>query len=81
MSQHVKDLFSGMKLLNEIDEEVEAMSRLEDKEIIGLLFVSKDWQGGRLDERFTTKLLKSYYGYKRLEVKLFGIKKTVFFFK
>ena len=32
MSQHVKDLFSGMKLLNENDEEVEAMSRLEDKE-------------------------------------------------
>ena len=72
-AKQVKDLFSGAKLLNENDEEVEAMSILEDKEIIGLFFISTDWnrKNSRGARMFDGSLSMFYVTHKK-EVGLLG---------
>ena len=72
-AKQLKDLFSGAKLLNENDEEVEAMSILEDKEIIGLLFISTDWNEDCMQESYFNNMLSSSYNALKSEVELLGI--------
>ena len=68
-AKQLKDLFSGAKLLNENDEEVEAMSILEDKEIIGLLFINKRWNQRILKQhRLFESQLRNFYGTQKIEV-------------
>ena len=71
-AKQLKDLFSGAKLLNENNEEVEAMSILEDKEIIGLLFINKEWNQRTLQYCMFEIKLSNYYEEQKIKVGLFG---------
>ena len=65
-----------MKLLNENDEEVEAMSRLEDKEMIVLVFISREYQKYQnkwIKNEQDTRYLSRFYNALKSKVELLGI--------